>query len=161
MKYSASMDKMAKTVTVAVTILFASIIILQYALVSNGSIATPIIITIFLLAIYFCVFLFRPMGYSITSDGIVIHRLWGDVKMDKNQISSVELIEKEKLRWSLRTFGVGGLFGYFGKFANAKLGTMTWYITRRDHPVLIVTSNNKKIIISPDEAEKFVSDFKK
>lgn len=72
---------------------------------------------------------------------------------------SAEVLEKDALYWSIRTFGVGGLFGYFGKFANAKLGNMTWYATRRDKTVLIKTAGNKKIILTPDDPNQFVADF--
>jgi hypothetical protein len=79
------------------------------------------------------------------------------VHIDRNQIKSVELLDKEQLAWVFRTFGVGGLFGYYGKFANTKLGSMTWYATRRNKTVLIETLDNKKIILTPDEPEKFVA----
>ena len=36
---------------------------------------------------------------------------------------------------------------------------MTWYATRQDRTVLVETVDGKKIIITPDEAEKFVADF--
>jgi hypothetical protein len=68
-------------------------------------------------------------------------------------------LDKEKIGWAIRTFGVGGLFGYYGKFANTKLGSMTWYATRKDRAILVRTIDNKKIILTPDEPEKFVADF--
>jgi hypothetical protein len=33
---------------------------------------------------------------------------------------------------------------------------MTWYATRRDKAVLIVTKQQKKYIITPDQAQEFV-----
>ena len=159
MKYKASLDNLSKVVTIGVTILFATIIIGQYSLIKDEGKAIPIYTTVALLLIYFIVFAFRPINYSITTENIIIHRLWKDVTISRTLIKSVELIDKEKLRWSLRTFGVGGLFGYFGNFTNMKIGRMTWYATRRDNPILIVTTNNKKIILTPNNPGKFVSDF--
>ena len=159
MKYKASLDNLAKVVTIAVTMLFSTIIIGQYCLNTNEGRAIPIYITIALFVLYFGIFSFRPVSYSITSDKIIIHRPFNDVKIDKAHIKRVELIDKKKLRWSLRTFGVGGLFGYFGRFANMQLGRMTWYVTRRDKPVLIVTIDDKKIIVTPDDAIGFVREF--
>ena len=46
-----------------------------------------------------------------------------------------------------------------GKFANTKVGNMTWYATRRNKTVLLKTIDNKKIILTPDEPEKFVANF--
>jgi len=69
-------------------------------------------------------------------------------------------LESGKLTYSVRTFGVGGLFGYFGKFWNKEYGNMTWYATRRDKAIMIITKENKKIILTPDEVEKFINEFK-
>jgi hypothetical protein len=36
---------------------------------------------------------------------------------------------------------------------------MTWYATRRDKPVLVKTINNKKIIFTPNDPDKFVGEL--
>ncbi|RYY97680.1 MAG: hypothetical protein EOO11_10230 [Chitinophagaceae bacterium] len=46
---------------------------------------------------------------------------------------------------------MGGLFGYYGRFANRALGSMTWYATRRDGGLLIHLGGGKKILITPDD----------
>ena len=159
MTYKTSLDNVTKVITLGITILFAAIIIGQYSIIKDATAsATPIYITVGLLIIYFIVFAFRPVKYSLTAGNLIVHRLFSDVKIERSKIKSVELVDKEKLSWSVRVFGVGGFFGYFGKFANAKLGTMTWYATRKDRIVLVKMLNNKKIILTPDEPEKFVAD---
>jgi hypothetical protein len=107
----------------------------------------------------FIAFAFRPLSYEITAQQVVIHRIFMPVKISTESIKSVEIIDKDKIRPALRTFGVGGLFGYFGKFANFTVGSMTWYATRRNNTVLIITKDNKKIILTPDEPVKFVGEF--
>jgi hypothetical protein len=72
-------------------------------------------------------------------------------------IKSIELLDKESLKGTIRTFGVGGLFGYWGKFSNNKIGVMTWYATKRENAVLITTFSNKKVLLTPDNPELFVS----
>ncbi len=159
MIYKTSLDNVTKVITLGITILFAAIIIGQYSIIKDATAsATPIYTTVGLLIIYFIVFAFRPVKYSLTADNLIVHRLFSNVKIERSKIKSVELVDKEKLSWSVRIFGVGGFFGYFGKFANAKLGTMTWYATRKDRIVLVKMLNNKKIILTPDEPEKFVAD---
>ena len=74
---------------------------------------------------------------------------------------SAQIVDKETMKWTVRTFGVGGLFGYFGKFANRALGSMTLYATRRNNYVLIITTDERKIIITPDEPISFVAQFNK
>lgn len=159
MVYKTSLDNLAKGVTIAVTILFAFIIIGQFTIIKDSGKAVPSFITILVVLVYFIAFAFRPVSYKVTAENLIIHRPFSNVIINKNQIKSVELLDKEKLSWSIRTFGVGGLFGYYGKFANKQLGSMTWYATRRDRTVLVKTFNDKKIILTPDEPEKFVASF--
>ena len=159
MTYKASLDRSAKSITIGVTVLFAIIIIGQYSIINDAGRAVPIFTTVALLLIYLIAFAFRPINYEITSDKLIVHRPLTDVKIDRNQIESVETLEKDKISSSIRTFGVGGLFGYYGKFANTKLGGMTWYATRKDKIVLVRTIDERKIILTPDDPKKFVADF--
>ena len=157
MTYNTSLDNLAKGITIGVTILFVAILIGQFSIINDTGWAVPIITTVTLFLIYFISFAFSPINYEVSAQHLSIHRLLIDVNIDRNQIKSVALLDKEKLGWVFRTFGVGGLFGYYGKFANTKLGSMTWYATRRDKTVLIETLDKKKIILTPDEPEKFVA----
>jgi hypothetical protein len=159
MTYRASLDKLAIGITVAVTILFAIIITGQYSIMRDVNPSARMYMTVVLILIYLFAFAFRPINYKITSEQLIIHRLLGDKKIDRSQIKSVEALDNDQMRWTIRTFGVGGLFGYYGKFANKKLGSMTWYATRRDKYVLVRTIEDKKIILTPDEPVSFVADF--
>ncbi|RZK25712.1 MAG: hypothetical protein EOO43_04800 [Flavobacterium sp.] len=159
MIYKTSLDKVAKGITIGVTILFAAVIIGEFSIIKDEGKALPIYTTAALLLIYFIVFAFRPLNYTLTSDQLIISRLFPNVSIDRNDIKSLELLNEQDIRSSVRTLGVGGLFGYFGKFANLKLGSMTWYATRTDRTVLVRTVDKRKIILTPDEPEKFVADF--
>lgn len=105
------------------------------------------------------VYLLRPNNYSVSSDKLLIHRMIKDVEVDRNNIQSVQEIDESQVENSLRTFGVGGCFGSFGKFWNGKLGNMTWYVTRKNNFVLVQTKDKKKIILTPDKPEAFVASF--
>lgn len=155
MKFNASLDKLAVVITLVVTIIFAAIIIVPLVLTTDSvqSISSILILVI----IYLIVFLYRPLYYRTTDDLIIIHRPIIDVKINLKDIKSVERLDKERLKGTIRTFGVGGLFGYWGKFTNGKIGAMTWYATRRDHAIIITTTSNKKILLTPDEPDLFVS----
>ena len=161
MIYKTSLDNLAKIVTVAVTLLFAFIIFGQFAFITDQGIAVPIYTTVLVLSIYVLTFVFSPINYEVLNECVIIHRPISNVTIYRNQIMSATIITKKEIGWVLRVFGVGGLFGYYGKFTNFKMGSMMWYTTRRDNLVLIKTSNGKKIIISPDEPEKFVADLMK
>ena len=159
MTYKTSLDNLSKVTTIAITILFAAIIIGQIFLIKNEGKAVPLITTFTLLVIYFGTFSFRPINYRLTDDELIIHRPLSDIKINRNEIKSVEQLDKEKLAWAWRIFGVGGLFGYWGKFTNSKMGSMTWYSTRQNKAVLINTIYDKKIVITPDEPERFIAEF--
>jgi hypothetical protein len=158
MTYKASLDNLAKGVTIGISILFATIIFGQFLAVKDADRAVPVYITLTLLLIYFIAFALRPINYMLTSNDLIIHRLFADVKIQRSQIKSIKLLDKSATGWSIRTFGVGGLFGYYGKFFNSKLGSITWYATRRDGMILIVTMDNRKIIVTPDDPNKFIAD---
>ena len=160
MIYKTSLDNLAKGITIGIAILFAVIIIGNISIIKDTTRTIPNFTTILLILVYFIAFAFRPINYKLNSGQLIIHRLIMDVKIDLNHIKSVELLAIGSLGWSLRIFGVGGLFGYYGKFANSKIGSMTWYATRRDKTVLVTTTNNKKIILTPDKPMKFVAEFK-
>jgi len=159
MRYKTSLDKWAKVITISVAILYAFIIGLQFFIIREVVIAIPIVITVALLVVYFIAFALRPIEYSLTDKQLIIHRLFKDVKIDREQIRDVALLDKEKISWAIRNFGSGGLFGYFGKFSNKKLGGMTWFATRKDKTILVRTKNLQKIILTPDEPERLVSDY--
>ena len=161
MTFNTSLDKLAKGVTIGITIIFGSIITMAlYSLLNDEEKTIPSFIIIGLLLIYFIVYAFRPGNYTLTTGKLVVHRPLTNVKISLTEIKSVEQIDKEKLGQTFRTFGAGGLFGYFGKFTNTKLGSMTWYATRMDKAVLITTIDNKKIVLTPDNPEEFVANFK-
>ena len=159
MTYKTSLDNLAKLVTVVVTIIFAVIIVIQFSLINDEVQFVPIFTTTLFLLIYFGTFSFRPVSYILTPDQLIIHRPLSNIKILRTDIKTVEHIDKNDLKWSIRIFGVGGLFGYWGKFRNKKIGTMTWYATRRNNVVLVTTIHQKKIILTPNDPEKFLTAF--
>jgi hypothetical protein len=159
MTYKTSLDNFAKIVTVVITILFAAIIIGQFSIINGNGKSLPIFTTVLLSLIYFGTFSFSPISYKLTDNILIVHRPLSDIKIDRTEIKSIEQLDKEKLAWSVRIFGVAGLFGYWGKFSNTKIGSMTWYATRRDSAVLVTTIHNKKLILTPNEPEKLVTQF--
>ena len=156
-KFSASLDTATKVVTVAlivlVTIIPAAILFVRQQGDPLGPLAVPLIIIV----VFAIIFEYRVLDYSISPFEVIIRRSAGNVILKRDQIAGVELLASDQLRWSIRTFGVGGFFGYFGSFYNKRMGAMTWYLTRRDKLVLITTATGKKIVISPDDPEGFVA----
>lgn len=160
MKYTASIDKPTKIITIGITVLFAGIGILELLTFSpEAKIGAFVSITI-MLAIYWGTYVYRVTGYTLTAGELIIHRPISDVTYSLHTIESVRIVTKEQLKFTIRTFGVGGFWGYFGKFYNSVYGKMTWYVTRRDQMVLIKTDNNI-ILLSPDDIDSFIKDLEK
>jgi Bacterial PH domain len=155
MTFGVSLDGLAKGITIGVTVLFSIIIGVQlipaYKIDPLGS----GFLILFLTLIYLCCILFRPMSYKLTADSLIIHRLFNDIVLNRKDILIVREVARADMRLTIRTFGVGGLFGYFGKFSNATIGKMTLYATRRDKTVLVETSD-KKLILTPDNPAEFI-----
>jgi len=159
MTFKASLGLTAIIVTAVVTILFAILIGGQYAIIKDAGRALPIYTTTACVLIYLIAYAFRPVSYIVTQNEIVVKRPLLNVHINRTDIASAEIIDRGKLRISIRTMGTPGIFGFSGTFYNLTYGRMTWYVTRRDRPVLIRTKNNKKIVLTPNEPEKFIKQF--
>jgi len=155
MDFKASLDRTAKIATAFIIMLLGFFICLGLWEFYDEGVIGLLFIPIFLLAIIGIVYFYRPLYYSVDSDNLIIHRQAGKITIKKSQIQSAGIIEEGSMGFVIRTFGVGGLFGYFGEFYSRPMGAMTWYVTRQDKFVLIITSL-RKIVVSPDDSERFI-----
>ncbi len=157
MLFSASLDRLAKGITIATTILFAFLLVLYVSSFDSGNFHIALIVfPVVIMATYAGSYLFRITAYELTNDQLIIHRPFKNKIIELSEIHKAELLPKEALKWTIRTFGNGGLFGFYGKFSNTKLGGMTWYATRRNNMLLLRMKDGKKIVITPDETQQFI-----
>lgn len=154
MQSKASLDKAARIISAAVAGLFALIIVLQVFLFSpTDPKIIAVMVSSLLVIVYAGAFLYRPLSYVVNDQELVVNRPINNIRIPLHDITSVEVVNRQQLHQSIRTFGVGGLFGYYGKFYHRAFGPMTWYATRRDTGVMITTRDNRKILLTPDEPE--------
>lgn len=66
-------------------------------------------------------------------------------------INEMTTLSAREIGTMIRTFGNGGLFGYYGKFHSSKLGSMTLYATQSKNRILIKTIHGSQIMITPDD----------
>lgn len=102
----------------------------------------------------------RPISYILTDEELIIKRLAGNIRIAKNEIHSVESLDNGRSGTLIRTFGIGGYFGYFGKYYSSSLGSLTLYATRKDKRILVTTKSGKKIVLTPDDSA-LAADLKK
>jgi len=155
MEYKASLDTLAKGLTIGVFILLITIgqQSVRALLVANGDTSTILIHSgalLLFVAILLGSWLYAPQSYTIDSNGLTINRPIGKVNIKLEDIKQVRTLADNETKGTIRTFGVGGLFGYFGKFHTPSIGHSTFYATQRKNKILIVTNNDKKVIITPD-----------
>lgn len=156
MKYKASLDVMAKVITTVICILFAVVIYrsIQAMIDSQGDLSAILInslISVFLLVVIIICYIYSPASYTVDRSGLSINRPVGNVHVDIKDIVKFRTLTDNDMVGMIRTFGVGGLFGYFGKFYNASIGPVTLYATQRKNRILIHTRQGKSLIITPDD----------
>jgi len=101
-------------------------------------------------------FAYSPRGYQISGGFFRVKRLIGDVVIPLDRLRSVREATAADFWGSVRLWGSGGLFGYFGWFWSKGLGRSLWYVTDRTKAV-VVTDGEKIILVSPDNHDEFVA----
>jgi len=158
MNFEASLDRTAKVITTLVTLLFIGII--ANGFISDNTPKSMIYTAVSLVLVYVICWLLSPLNYTVTNTELQIKRPLGKIIIKKEDIKSVDVLQEFQIGGAIRTFGVGGLFGYYGKYFNQAFGSMNWYMTRSDKPVLITTLKSK-IVVSPDETDQFAEILRK
>lgn len=159
MYYDAPWDKSLKTMTYAVVAFFVlETIVIAIALFLTASQMTAQFITFLVvvcnIVILLFSYLYAPQGFLIDETGISIERKVAPVRIEIGSIQRVTRIERDRFMKSSRTFGNGGLFGYYGSFRNKELGSFKIYATHRDYGVLIAADKN--FVVTPDRPDEFV-----
>ncbi|EAZ82493.1 PH domain-containing protein [Algoriphagus machipongonensis] len=160
MDYKASLDFLAKAITLGVIALFAYIGYRSYNSIeaASGDQTTLFInigVLVLLIGILIGTWVFAPRRYTIGEGKLTIHRLMDKVEISLSDIKSMRVLNEEETKGTIRTFGVGGLFGYYGRFYIPGIGKVTFYATQRKNKVLLVTKSEKQIIITPDDLGLF------
>ena len=155
MDFKASKDMTVKIITIGVFLLFAFISYKSIiGIIHSSGRLTPILIhssvLLFMVGILLFSYLYAPKEYSVDKHSLVIHRPVSNKIIPIDSIIEIRQVDKSELKGTIRTFGVGGLFGNYGKFYTPALGNLTFYATQNKNYVLI-TMNKKKILLTPDD----------
>jgi hypothetical protein len=164
MEFKTSFDWYAKTVIGFVTILFLGIIAFYVVKLVQAPNALPLMIpflfsSVLLILIYVICYLYRPLKYVIEGGKLIIKRPLKDKFINLSDIKDVYAIKKDSMGWVMKTFGNGGLFGFYGEFRSDRYGHMTWYATRKSNYVMLESSEGR-IVLTPDNLE-MIGEIKK
>ena len=97
---------------------------------------------------------FAIRGYSVVEGKLLIHRLGWATKYDLARLSRVEISPGVTVG-SMRTIGIGGLFGFVGHYHNAVLGSYKAYATNELNTV-VLAFEGETIVVTPDDPAGFV-----
>jgi len=101
-------------------------------------------------------FAFSPRGYEISSGAFRVKRLAGDVVFPLDRLRFVRDATAADFWGSVRLWGSGGLFGYYGWFWSKALGRSRWYVTNRNRTV-VIADGDQLILVSPDNRDEFLA----
>ena len=146
MSFPASYDTTAKALSVVVCIVLIGI-----SFVTDSPVAAGLGLLLVCLT-----YAYSPRGYEISDRFVVVDRLIGSVRVPFESIREIRRATTDDLRWCIRLWGSGGMFGYFGLFRTSALGIATWYVTNRRNIVVVIT-DSKTVLFSPDNVDAFLA----
>ena len=103
---------------------------------------------------------YAPQRLEIGESQIVILRRYKSIVITRDEIKSVERLPANAMRGAIRTGGVGGLFGFFGKYYTRTLGPFSLYATGSENLFLIRKWDGKNIVVAcaePDKMDGYIS----
>jgi len=151
---TAEMDGRTKMLTIILLVLLPLLAISSF-FIRPQKLSISVLLTVVFIAVIFISYAFVPKRIALSSEQILIQNLFGAVVINLNEIKSIKILEKTG--FNLRTFGVGGLFGYFGYFN----GRDVWYVTNIYKKVKITLKSGKIYMLSPENPEMFEAEIRK
>lgn len=94
-------------------------------------------------------------GYRLTPDEIQVRHFGWSQRWRLRDLRDVN-VRPGVLTGSIRTMGIGGFFGYIGRFRSSVLGEYQAYVTDGSRAVVLRFADNT-LVISPDDPAAFVS----
>ena len=89
---------------------------------------------------------YMPLRLRADGERMAVGRLFGALKIPLSEVEEARMIPKSYLDGTIRTFGSGGMCGYFGRFRNKRLGSFTMYATNLSHLVWVRTRQGRRYV---------------
>lgn len=150
-RFAAEWSMAVRIITTAV--IFAAILVIGVMLRTPTRLAPLAFVPAAILSV---TILFAPLGFTVDSVGIIIHRLGPNICIRHDDIAGIERITPRQIGLGIRTFGSGGFFGFFGLFYSRQLGPFRGYMTNRKDLVLITLRSGARLVVSPHPGDAFV-----
>jgi len=139
----------------AIAVIMGSIVFIY---MHRGNKVLKIITILFLIGILFYCYSQAPRSYILTKSDIIINTTFKKIAIPISSIKEVKRLKKEEVRGGIRLRGIGGLFGFKGRFYSPAIGEFEGYFTNQNNLILI--RGEKIYVISPDNPNLFLGKIK-
>ena len=160
MSYRAVWDSRVWAWTLATVALLAVVLV---GLLRRTLFATPArfglagLAAVLIIAVTVAALAFAPRRYAIDGKKLHVHTLLARFTYDLSNVSEVKRLAAPEVfsPGTLRTFGAGGPFGYYGYFKSQKLGKFLAFVTDLDR-LIVLRCHQQTLVISPHDPEGFL-----
>lgn len=147
------------------TFIFMTILVVAdiYLITQMATQKIPFILCALLFAIIsatiFFSYMYAPMCIRLTDSSLILHRGIGKKVIDYSDIREIDIYKSEGI--IVRVCGIGGVFGFIGKFYNKKIGHYFSYVGDYSQTFYVQQKNGKKYVFSCEDREYIVFIVKK
>jgi|Deesub1362A_J573_1020465.scaffolds.fasta_scaffold14562_3 hypothetical protein len=157
MRYGLPTGSGVKIITFLTLVLPLAVAISLYWLYSIDFFVIGVAVTLPIFVIFAIVYAYSPKEVILEIDRIVIRKVFGEVTIPYSRIKDVSYFGK--LKWkTIRLFGSGGLFGWFGLFHITEIGEV-WVYARRNKDMVLIKAD-KNYLLAPENPEDFMENLK-
>lgn len=104
---------------------------------------------------------YAPQCVEVGDGSLIVVRRYDNVVIREDDIKELRPLDKQDLRYCLRLWGNGGVFGYTGYFWAPKLGRFSMYATSLSGLTLVRTYSRGTLVVGCSEPELLVKHLKK
>ncbi len=152
---TARLDRAATFISIIVSALLVGISIFFLIMISSGW-----VFSILMIIIIVCCYALSPKRYVFKERQLIIEKvIVKKITVPIDEMRAYVRIPNFARLKVARTFGNGGLFGYYGMFSTAEYGTINCQLTNLKN-VLIIKSERGVFAVSPAEPDLFEQHLK-
>jgi len=147
------------TLTTSVVLLVATGFMIKLLYDNLGSPILNAVFVIIVMGTFLYLALQLPRYIILTDDKLIVKKLFGTFSIERSKIKHIESYMPDSSE--IRLFGSSGLFGYLGKFSNAKIGSYRSFVCDFKQAFLVQTFGGKKYVFSCENRDFVISELKK
>ncbi len=157
MRFAAPWDRSLKVVTTVAVLVLVAVAVAVLLLIGRADgprVIRALVVAIFAATVVLA-WALAPKGYSIERGRLRIERPLLPIDVPLASIRAAGRLPDQAFRGSSRVAGSGGLFGYYGRFWNRRIGAFRAYATRMSDLVRIDTADDR-FVLTPEPADRFL-----